>query len=80
MWWVEGAEAILKLRGVFLDELWDDFWSSGAQRKKKWPCAVHAGLRREEGRITKLQAAAWYTATMKPPRTLRKQPPHVRAV
>jgi hypothetical protein len=25
-WTVDGAEAILKLRGVFLDELWDEFW------------------------------------------------------
>jgi len=25
-WSTDGADAILKLRGVFLDALWDDFW------------------------------------------------------
>ena len=26
-WSIDGAEAMLKLRGVFLDDLWEEFWS-----------------------------------------------------
>jgi hypothetical protein len=36
MFWSEnGAEAILKLRGVFLDELWDEFQTFRINREKK---------------------------------------------
>ena len=34
-WSTDGAEAILKLRGVFLDELWDEFWAFRTQRERK---------------------------------------------
>lgn len=34
-WSTEGAEAILKLRGVFLDELWDEFWAFRTERERK---------------------------------------------
>lgn len=35
LWSVEGAEAILKPRGVFRDELWDEFWAFRPKREKK---------------------------------------------
>jgi hypothetical protein len=36
MFWSEdGAEAILKLRGVFLDDLWEEFWAFRTKREKK---------------------------------------------
>lgn len=34
-WSVDGAEAILRLRGVFLDELWDEFWAFRTERERK---------------------------------------------
>jgi hypothetical protein len=34
-WSTHGAEAILKLRGVFLDDLWDDFWLYRITRERK---------------------------------------------
>jgi hypothetical protein len=34
-WSTDGAEAILKLRGVFLDELWDEFWAFRIERERK---------------------------------------------
>lgn len=34
-WSVNGAEAILKLRGVFLDDLWEEFWAFRTNREKK---------------------------------------------
>jgi hypothetical protein len=34
-WSTDGAEAILKLRGVFLDELWDEFWAFRTAREHK---------------------------------------------
>lgn len=34
-WSVDGAEAILKLRGVFLDDLWEEFWAWRTKREKK---------------------------------------------
>ncbi|MFH1117532.1 MAG: UPF0236 family protein [Pseudomonadota bacterium] len=34
-WSTEGAEAILKLRGVFLDKLWDQFWAFRTDRERK---------------------------------------------
>ena len=36
MFWSEdGAEAILKLRGVHLDDLWEEFWAFRTKREKK---------------------------------------------
>ena len=34
-WSKNGAEAILKLRGVFLDDLWEEFWAFRTKREKK---------------------------------------------
>ena len=34
-WSVDGAEAILKLRGVLLDDLWEEFWVFRIKREKK---------------------------------------------
>jgi len=34
-WSVDGAEAILKLRGVLLDDLWEEFWAFRTKREKK---------------------------------------------
>jgi len=34
-WSVDGAEAILKLRAVLLDDLWKEFWAFRTQREKK---------------------------------------------
>jgi len=34
-WSADGAEAILKLRAVFLDELWDEFWAFRTERERK---------------------------------------------
>ncbi len=34
-WSTDGAEAILKLRGVHLDELWDEFWAFRTERERK---------------------------------------------
>jgi hypothetical protein len=34
-WSTDGAEAILKLRGVFLDDLWDDFWVFRTKSERK---------------------------------------------
>ncbi|MEW5980707.1 MAG: ISKra4 family transposase, partial [Acidobacteriota bacterium] len=34
-WSTDGAEAILKLRGVFLDDLWDEFWAFRTKRERK---------------------------------------------
>ncbi len=34
-WSVEGAEAMVRLRGVFIDELWEDFWDFKTDSEKK---------------------------------------------
>jgi hypothetical protein len=58
LWSLDGAEAMLKLRGVFLDELWDDFWTFRTQREKKRLYASYAGITQEEQQNPKLKAAA----------------------
>jgi len=58
LWSVDGAEAVLKLRGVFLDELWDDFWTFRAQREKKRLYALHVGISQDKQPSPKLKAAA----------------------
>jgi hypothetical protein len=35
LWSVDGAEAILKLRGLCLDELWEQFWAFRTKQEKK---------------------------------------------
>ena len=44
-WSVDGAEAILKLRGVFLDELWDEFQAFRTNREKKRLYAKYDNIR-----------------------------------
>jgi hypothetical protein len=34
-WSLDGAEAMLKLRGVLLDDLWEEFWAFRTKREKK---------------------------------------------
>ncbi|MFC1835651.1 ISKra4 family transposase [Thermodesulfobacteriota bacterium] len=34
-WSVEGAEAMVRLRGVFIDELWEEFWNFKTDSQKK---------------------------------------------
>jgi hypothetical protein len=34
-WSLDGAEAMLKLRGVYLDDLWEEFWAFRTNREKK---------------------------------------------
>ena len=58
LWSVEGAEAILKLRGVFLDELWDDFWTFRAQQEKKRLYSLHVGIKQAKQQSPELKAAA----------------------
>jgi len=58
LWSVDGAEAILKLRGVFLDELWEDFWSFRTRRERKRLYASYAALRESEPQTPQLKKAA----------------------
>jgi hypothetical protein len=44
-WSTDGAEAILKLRGVFLDDLWDDFWVFRTKRERKRLYAKYDNIR-----------------------------------
>lgn len=58
LWSVDGAEAMLKLRGVFLDELWEGFWAFRTRREKKRLYASYAGLRESRPQTPKLMRAA----------------------
>jgi hypothetical protein len=58
LWSMDGAEAMLKLRAVFLDELWDDFWSFRSQSEKDRLYAVHARVLRKDGAEPTMQIAA----------------------
>jgi hypothetical protein len=44
-WSIDGAEAILKLRGVFLDGLWDEFWAFRTKRESKRLYAQYDNIR-----------------------------------
>jgi hypothetical protein len=44
-WSIDGAEAILKLRGVFLDGLWDEFWAFRTERERKRLYAQYDNIR-----------------------------------
>lgn len=44
-WSVEGAEAILKLRGVFLDDLWEEFWAFRTKTERKRLYAKYDNIR-----------------------------------
>jgi len=46
MFWSEdGAEAMLKLRGVLLDDLWEEFWAFRTKREKKKLYAKYEKIR-----------------------------------
>ena len=34
-WSMDGAEAMIRLRAVFIDELWEEFWDFKTDREKK---------------------------------------------
>lgn len=57
-WSTEGAEAILKLRGVFLDELWDQFWAFRTDRERKRLYARYDNVRALKPDDAKLPRAA----------------------
>jgi hypothetical protein len=44
-WSLDGAEAIVKLRGVFLDDLWEEFWEFRINKEKKALYAKYDSLR-----------------------------------
>jgi hypothetical protein len=58
LWSVDGAEAMVKLRGIFLDKLWDDFWVFRAQREKKRIYSACSGVREMESSGRNLGKAA----------------------
>lgn len=57
-WSVDGAEAILKLRGVFLDELWDEFQTFRINREKKRLYGKYDNIRANYTQNDKTQKAA----------------------
>jgi len=44
-WSMDGAEAILKLRGVFLDDLWEEFWTFRTKTERKRLYARYDNIR-----------------------------------
>jgi hypothetical protein len=58
LWSMDGAEAMLKLRAVFLDELWDDFWAFRCQSEKERLYTLHARLSQKENHDSALEIAA----------------------
>jgi len=58
LWSVDGAEAMLKLRGVFLDELWEGFWAFRTRRERKRLYASYAGPPESLPQTPKLMRAA----------------------
>lgn len=57
-WSTDGAEAILKLRGIFLDELWDDFWAFRTETERKRLFAKYDNVRAVNLHNPKLAEAA----------------------
>ncbi len=57
-WSMDGAEAILKLRGVFLDELWDEFWAFRTDTERKRLYARYDNVRTINPGNAKLARAA----------------------
>lgn len=56
LWSEDGAEAILKLRAVLLDDLWEEFWAFRTKREKKKLYAKYDEIRsldHEQGQNTK---------------------------
>jgi hypothetical protein len=58
LWSPDGAEAVLKLRGIFLDDLWKEFWAFRAQREKKRLYAAYTGIRGSEPKNQQFKRAA----------------------
>ena len=58
LWSSDGAEAMLKLRGVFIDQLWDDFQVFRAKREKKRLYESYNHIRKTEPDIMQLDKAA----------------------
>ena len=44
-WSTQGAEAMLKLRGVFLDDLWEEFWEFRARAERNRLYAKYDNIR-----------------------------------
>ncbi len=48
-WSVDGAEAMVRLRGVFIDELWEEFWDfrTDSEKKRRYANYTHTEINRE---------------------------------
>jgi hypothetical protein len=57
-WSMDGAEAILELRGVFLDGIWDDFWEFRAKTEKKKLYGKYENIRAVSQQATQDRKAA----------------------
>lgn len=57
-WSTDGAEAILRLRGVFLDELWDEFWAFKTETERKRLYARYDNVRAANSDNAELARAA----------------------
>ncbi len=55
---LDGAEDMWKVRKVFLDMLWDDFWIFRAEREKKLLFWAYTGIREKEHRTQQLKEIA----------------------
>lgn len=58
LWSAHGAEAALKLRGIFLDDLWNRFWAFRVQREKKRLYAAYTRVREIEPKNQQFRTAA----------------------
>jgi len=58
LWSADGAEAVLKLRGIFLDDLWNRFWAFRLQREKKRLYAAYTRVREIEPNNQQFRRAA----------------------
>ena len=58
LWSADGAEAVLKLRGIFLDDLWNGSWTFRAQREKKRLYAAYTRIRGSELKNQQCKRAA----------------------
>jgi len=75
-WPTDGAEAMLKLRGVFQDDVWDEFWEFSAKREKNrlyGKCENIHAVNQQEARKRK---AAWLSELTQT-RCSRKEEYHV---
>ncbi len=58
LWSMDGAESMLKLRSVFLDELWDDFWEFRCRSEKDRLYPLHDGVSQKDGNDSMRKMAA----------------------